>query len=437
MGIELVTMLLIGCLLLLLALGLPVAFSLGSIALLFTILFWSPEAIYMAASYVFGVMDNFVLVAAPLFIFMGCILETSGIADDLYTMMHRWMGPLRGGLAMGTVGICTVFAAMAGISAAGTVTMGTVALPAMLQRKYDKSIAVGGILAGGALGILIPPSLIMILYGALTGVSVGRLFMGGVFPGLVLSAMFITYIGIRCFTRSELGPPLASEERADWRLKLISVRAVLLPMGIMVAVLGSIYTGVATPTEAAAVGVFGATISAIVYRKLSWKNLTQAADETLKLSAMIFFIVIAAGCFAGLYGAIGGADFVKNTMVALPVGKYGILIGIQLVVIVMGMFLEPVGITMISIPIFMPIIEALGFDPLWFGIIFVVNLEMSYLTPPVGMNLFFIKGVCPPEVTMGDIYRCVTPFVILQAVGLALIIIFPQIAVWLPSTMIE
>jgi len=270
MGIELVTMLLIGCLLLLLALGLPVAFSLGSIALLFTILFWSPEATYMAASYVFGVMDNFVLVAAPLFIFMGCILETSGIADDLYTMMHRWMGPLRGGLAMGTVGICTVFAAMAGISAAGTVTMGTVALPAMLKRKYDKSIAVGGILAGGALGILIPPSLIMILYGALTGVSVGRLFMGGVFPGLVLSAMFIIYIGVRCLTRSELGPPLAPEERANWRLKLVSIRAVVLPIILMVAVLGSIYTGVATPTEAAAVGVFGAAISAIVYRGIQW-----------------------------------------------------------------------------------------------------------------------------------------------------------------------
>lgn len=435
MGIGLVTTLMLGSILLLLALGLPVAFSIGGVALLFTIIFWDPVALYSAASYTFGTMDSFVLMAAPLFIFMGCILQTSGVADDLYTMMHRWMGPVRGGLAMGTVGICTAFAAMAGVSAAGTVAMGTVALPEMLKRNYERRIAIGSILGGGALGILIPPSMPMILYGSITGVSVGKLFMGGIIPGLILASLFIVYIAVRCLIQKDLGPPLAPEERAGWKLKITSLRAVVLPALIIVGVLGSIYTGVATPTEAAAVGVFGAIVSATVYRKFSWEVLKQAANTTIKLSAMIFWIVIAAGWLRAVYAAVGGAEFVEQAMLSLPMGKYGILIGIQLIVLVMGMFLESVGITMLAIPIFLPVILTLGFDPLWFGIAFVVNLEMSYLTPPVGFNLFFMRAVCPAWVTMGDIYRAAFPIVLLQLLGLALVIVFPQTALFLPSLM--
>lgn len=437
MSVELITISLLGCVLLLLFLGLPVAFALGGTAMLFIILFWSPQAIYIVATCTHGVMDNFLFIAVPLFIFMANVLQTSGIADDLYTMMHRWMGPLKGGLAMGTVVICTVFAAMSGISGAAAVTMGVVALPAMLKRRYDSGIALGCIAAGGALGQLIPPSLLMILYGAISGVSVGQLFMGGVFPGLLLSAMFIVYIGIRCFFKPEIGPSLPVEERSDWRLKLVSLRAVALPLLIVIGVLGSIYTGMATPTEAAGVGALGAIISALVYRRLNWQTLREAAIGTLRLSGMVLWIVVGAFCFGAIYSASGAAELVERIVLGLPLGRYGILIAIQVIILIMGMFLDPVTIIMIGVPMFVPITEALGFDPLWFGILFMVNLEMSFLTPPFGFNLFYLKGVCPPEITMGDIYRSVIPFVILQATGLVIIIIFPQLALWLPSTMVR
>lgn len=338
---------------------------------------------------------------------------------------------------MGTVVICTVFAAMSGISGAAVVTMGLIALPAMLKRRYDSGIALGCIAAGGALGQLIPPSLLMILYGSITGISVGQLFMGGVFPGLMLSMLFIIYIGIRCFLKPDTGPPLPPEERAGWRPKLISLRAVVLPMLLVVGVLGSIYTGVATPTEAAGVGAFGAIICAIVYRRLSWQTLRKAAVSSLRLSAMVLWIATGAFCFSAVFGALGAAELVERVVVALPIGRYGILIAMQVIIIIMGMFLDPIAIVFIGVPVFVPIAQALGFDPLWFGIVFMVNLEMSFLTPPFGFNLFYLKGVAPEGLTMADIYRSVIPFVILQAIGLAIVIIFPQLALWLPSTMIR
>lgn len=437
MSLAATTALLFGTLVLFLFSGLPIAFALGGVAMVFTLLLWGPNALYVIASSAFGTMNNFLLEAVPLFIFMGYVLQTSGIADDLYTMMHRWMGSLKGGLAMGTVVICTVFAAMAGISGAATVTMGVVALPAMLSRGYNKSVALGCIAAGGALGILIPPSLIMILYGSLTGVSVGRLFIGGVFPGLLLSGLFIIYIGVRCVLQKEAGPPLPPEDRVGWGIKLVSLRAVILPMLIIVMVLGTIYMGVATPTEAAGMGAFGSLIAAAVYRKLSWQNLTTALQGSLRISAMCLWIVIGAFCFCSIYSASGGSKFVTEVLAGLPVNRYVVLIGMQVILLFLGMFLDPIGIIMIATPVFLPVIEALGFNPLWFGILFTMNLEMAYLTPPLGFNLFYLKGVAPPEVTMGDIYRSIAPFVVLQAIGLALVIILPQIALWLPSMMMQ
>jgi len=434
-SIEIITIIMLGALVLALFLGLPVAFTLGGLGALFTILFWGPEKIYLIVFSAWSVGMNFLFVCIPLFIFMGYIIESSGMAENLYTMMHRWAGPLRGGLAMGTVGICTAFAAMAGISGAATVTMGVTALPSLLKRSYDKSIALGCILSGGALGILIPPSLMMILYGALSGVSVGKLFIGGILPGLLLSGMFIIYIGIKCGLNPKLGPPLPPEDRASWRLKLVSVRAVILPILIAVGILGSIYTGMATPTEAAGVGVFGALAAALIYRRFNRKMLTRACRESYKTIMMIYWIVIGATIFSQLYDAVGGATFVTGVLVALPIGKFGILVGIMLIIFVLGMFMDPGCIVIITTPIFVPVVEALGLDLLWFGILFTVNLEMSYLTPPVGMNLFMLKGVSPPDVTMRDMYRAAIPFVILQAIGLAVIITFPEIALWLPSLM--
>ncbi len=435
MSVETITVLFFGCLLISLMLGLPIAFGLGGVAMLFSLFLWGPASLYQVASAVWGTGNDWLFVCIPLFIFMGTVLQFSGVSDDLYTMMHRWMGPVKGGLAMGTIIIGTIFAAMAGISGGACVTLGLIALPAMLKRGYHKNIALGSIVAGAALGILIPPSLMMILYGAITGVSIGKLFAGGILPGILLSAMFLVYIGVRCAINPRMGPTLPLEERSNWKLKLVSLKAVLLPLLIILAVLGSIYTGAATPTEAAGVGALGALISSVIYRRLNWQRLKEASLEAFKLSAMIMWIVIGATCYRSVYSAIGGPEFVQEALLALPVGPYAILIGIQLIIFFLGMFIDPAGIVMIATPIFMPIVQELGFNPLWFGILFCMNLEMAYLTPPLGLNLFYLKGVAPPEVSLTDIYRSIIPFVIIQAIGLALIMIFPQIALWLPSLM--
>jgi len=435
MSVETITILFFGCLLIFLMLGLPIVFSLGGVAMLFSLFLWGPASLYQVASAVWGTGNDWLFVCIPLFIFMGTVLQFSGVADDLYTMMHRWMGPVKGGLAMGTIIIGTIFAAMAGISGGACVTLGLIALPAMLKRGYHKNIALGSIAAGAALGILIPPSLMMILYGAITGVSIGKLFAGGILPGILLSAMFLVYIGVRCVINPQMGPTLPLEERSSWKMKLISLKAVLLPLLIILAVLGSIYTGAATPTEAAGVGALGALISSVIYRRLNWQRLKEASLESFKLSAMIMWIVIGATCYRSVYSAIGGPEFVQEALLALPVGPYAILIGIQVIIFFLGMFIDPAGIVMIATPIFMPIVQELGFNPLWFGILFCMNLEMAYLTPPLGLNLFYLKGVAPPEVSLTDIYRSIIPFVIIQAIGLALIMIFPQIALWLPSLM--
>lgn len=437
MSIEITTLLLFGALVLFLALGLPLAFVLGGVGMVGCYFLWGSKGLYIAAAQAYGAMGKFTLIAIPLFIFMAMILERAGVAEDLYTMMHRWMGPLRGGLAIGTVLICTIFAAMAGISGAATVSMGLIALPAMLKRKYDKLIAMGSISGGGALGILIPPSVPMILYATLTGESVGGLFAGGVFPGILLSVLFILYIGLRCFLQPNLGPALPKEERANWSEKFASLKAVILPLIIIIMVLGSIYAGVCTATEAAALGVLGAIISAAVYGKLTKFLIKEACYRTANLTAMIVWILIGAYCFTSVYTGTGAHELMGKILLSIPGGRYAILITMQAVFFVLGCILDPAGIIMICTPVFVPVIKSLGFDPLWFGVLFIMNMEMGYLTPPFGFNLFYMKAIAPSEVTMGDIYRSIVPFVALQGVGLAMVIIFPEIALWFPKVVLS
>jgi tripartite ATP-independent transporter DctM subunit len=437
MSIEIVTILLFGSLVLFLALGLPLAFVLGGVGMGGCYFLWGSKGLFVAAAQAYGAMGKFTLLAIPLFIFMAMILERAGVAEDLYTMMHRWMGPVRGGLAIGTVLICTIFAAMAGISGAATVSMGLIALPAMLKRNYDKVIAMGCISGGGALGILIPPSVPMILYATLTGESVGGLFAGGVFPGILLASLFILYIGIRCFFQPSLGPALPKEERASWQEKVASLRAVVLPFMIIIMVMGSIYAGVCTPTEAAALGVLGAGISSAVYRKLNWALIKEACHRTAGLTAMIILILIGAYCFTSVYTGTGAHELMEELLLSIPGGRYAILFTMQAVFFVLGCVLDPAGIIMICTPVFVPVITSLGFDALWFGVLFIINMEMGYLTPPFGFNLFYMKAIAPPSITMGDIYRSIIPFVALQAVGLVVVIIFPQLALWLPAQMIR
>jgi tripartite ATP-independent transporter DctM subunit len=431
--IGLLTTLLFGSIVVLLIVGTPIAFALGAVAILFSLFVVGPKSLNIMPAQSLGVMQTFVFTAVPLFIVMAAFLERSGIADELYGFMYGLLGRIRGGLAVGTVIICTIFAAMAGISGAATVTMGLIALPSMFKRGYDKRMVMGCIQAGGALGILIPPSITMILYGVMAGESVGRLFAGGVFSGLLLATLFIAYILIRCRLQPNLGPSLPREERIALFASIKQSRALILPVSIVAAVIGMIFSGIATPTEAAAVGAFGAIISVIVKRKLTWRLTGEAIRDTVLLTGMLGWIAICALWIASVYQAIGGQKFVGELISGLEVNRWIILAGMQLIYIFLGMFMDVVGIIFVTIPVFVPIIKLLGFDPLWFGILFVMNMEMAYLTPPFGINLFYMKGLVPPGITMGDIYRSVIPFVLLQLLGLVIVAAVPPIATFLPN----
>jgi len=436
LSIEVITLLIFGTLFLLLAIGVPVAFALGTVGVGYTVFLWGPPSLFNMAVIIFKNMSSGVLLAIPLFLLMANFLQHSGIADTAYGAIHRWMGPVRGGLAMGTVLICTVFAAMSGVSGAATVTMGLIAIPSMLKRNYDKRIAVGCVAAGGVLGIVIPPSVIMILYASVTRESVGGLFFGGIIPGLMIAAGHITYIGIRSYLQPHMAPSIAPEERVGMREKLVSLRAIVLPVLLILLVLGSIWTGAATPTEAAGVGALGALICVVIYRRANWQVLNDSIRTTLRITCMVMWIVAAATAFNSLYVAIGARELVTDLILSLEVNRWIILIGMQLTLFFFGCIMDDYAIVMLCAPIYVPIIKILGFDPLWFGILFILNMQMAYLTPPYGFNLFYLKGIVPKGVTMGDIYRSIVPFVLLQGTGLVLVMIFPQLALFLPNKMV-
>ena len=433
MSIEMITLLFFGSLLFFLVLGLPLAFVLGGVSVIFLYFTWGPDAFYMVSSQIWSTMGNFTLVAIPLFVFMAMVLERTGVARDLYRMMYLWWGGLRGGLAIGTLGICAIFAAMCGISGAAVVAMGTIALPSMLERGYDKRMVLGCINTGGGWGILIPPSILMILYSLITGVSVGQMFAAGVLPGILLMVLTCAYIIIRCYFQPELAPALPKEERASWREKMLALRAVILPIIIVFVTLGSIIAGVTTPTEAAAVGVLGALVSAVVYRRFSWELMRDASIRTFKLTGMIMWILFAAHAFSAAYQSMGAQELIEGMITGIPGGPWAVIITMMVIVFFLAMVLDPVGIMLITLPVFLPIVQSMGFDPVWFGILFVINMEIGYMTPPFGFNLFYLKGVVPPSITMKDIYVSVIPFVLVEIVGLALIMIFPEIATYLPD----
>lgn len=437
MAIELLTALLFGGLIVLLVTGVPLVFALGGIAVAGTYFLWGANALYMVGIRTLDSATSFVLLAVPMFIFMGAMLERSGVARDLYAMMYKWIGPLRGGLASGTVLICAIFAALVGISGAATVAMTIIALPSMLEHGYDKRLAIGVIAGGGALGVLIPPSVLMIVLGLYTNTSIGMLFLGGISAGLLIVLLFLLYIAIACGLRPSLGPALPPEERIGWRDKLIALRAVVLPILIVIGVLGSIVSGAATPSEAAGVGALASIVCAALYRELDWRRLMEACTVTLRLSCMVIWIVFAASLFTALYSAIGAQDLIREALLWLPGGRWAAVVGMQVIWVIMGALLDPIGIMLITAPLFFPIIVQLGFDPVWFGVLFVVNMEMAFLTPPFGFNLFYIRGVAPPGVEMIDIYRSVLPFVLLQATALIILMIFPKIVLWLPDLLLR
>lgn len=433
MSTELLTLLFFGSLLFFLVLGLPLAFVLGGVSVIFLYFTWGFDSFYLVASQIWSTMGSFTLVAIPLFVFMAMILERTGVARDLYRMMHLWFGGVRGGLAIGTLMICAIFAAMVGISGAAVVAMGTIALPAMLERGYDKKMVLGVINTGGGWGVLIPPSILMILYALITGVSVGKMFAAGILPGIMLMVLTSLYVLIRCYLQPHLAPELPKEDRGTWSEKFAALRSVLLPILVVFMVLGSIIGGITTPTEAAAMGVLGSLISAAVYRALNIELIRDAAVRTFKLTGMIMWILFAAHAFSAAYQSMGAQPMIEGMLTSLPGGPWAIIITMMLIVFLLGMVLDPVGIMLITLPVFTPIVASLGFDPIWFGILFVINMEIGYMTPPFGFNLFYLKGVVPPGITMSDIYRSVIPFVLIQIVGIGCLMVFPEIATYLPD----
>ena len=432
MDIEIISLLLFGSMFLLLALGLPVAFVLGGLATIFTYIFWGPESLFIIVARTFSMMSTTTLVAAPLFVLMATVLERSGVAEDLFEMMYRWSGGVRGGLAVGTVLACTLIAAMSGIASTGVVVMGVMALPAMLKRGYDKRIATGCILAGGVLGPLIPPSISLVLYGTIAQVSIGSLFAGGMSAGILCSALIICYILIKCYRNPELGPPIPPEERVDWSAKIASLKGVILPFLLITAVLGSIYTGIATPTEAAAVGAFGAFVCSAIHRRLNWELIKSVAYSTIQVQGFMMWILFSAQAFAAVYMGLGASRMVVQLVETYEIGWWTMLIAIQVVWFLLGLVIDAWSILMITLPILLPLLPMYGFDPLWLGVLYAVNTQTGYLTPPFGTMLFMMKGIAPKGITMTDIYRSITPFVITQLVCLALCIMFPAMVLWLP-----
>lgn len=433
MSTELITVLLFGGLLSLLALGVPVAFALGGISVLISILLGGTGDLFIVATTTYREITDPGLITIPLFLLMGNFLVHSGISDRLFQALNQWLTGLRGGLAIVSVCVCVALA-MCGGFGPGIITMGLIAVPAMLKRSYNKSLALGSVMAGGVLGCIIPPSILMIVFGYISRVSIGRLFFGGAVPGFVCAFLYILYIVIRTHFQPELAPTADEKvtEKRTWR----SLKDIVLPALLVVMVLGSIFMGIATPSEAAGVGAFGSFLICVIYGKLTWKVITDSCLETMKISGMALWILIAATLFGVVYTSAGAQDMVMRVVEQVPVNRWLILGAMQVLLLLFGMFMDDYAVVTICSPIFIPIATLLGFDPIWFSVVFILNMQVSYLTPPFGWALILMKGVAPPEVQTKDIWQSVPPFVGIQLIVLILTMMFPQLALWLPGKML-
>ena len=420
-------------LIVLLMLGYPVAFTLGAIAFLFGGIFLGFDFFKLLPLNIWGVMTNFTLIAVPLFIFMGVILDKSGLAEDLLETMGLLFGRLRGGLALSVVFVGALLAATTGVVGATVVTMGIIALPTMLKHGYSPQLASGTIAAAGTLGQIIPPSIILILLGDIMGVPVGRLFIGAVMPGILLVLLFCLYIAMLAWLKPQVAPALNPDKSEKMMRRVLF--SLLPPLSLVVAVLGSIFFGIASPTESAAVGALGAIILAIMHNKLSMKNLRASMQLTTRLTSMVFLILVGATAFGLVFRGMGGDTLMLDIMTNLPGGKWGFLIVSMLLIFLLGFFLDFLQICFIVVPILTPIAKYLQIDPLWFAVLIAVNLQTSFLTPPFGFSLFYLKAVAPVQVRIEHIYKGIVPYVSLQLIGLILLVLFPAIILWLPNLM--
>jgi tripartite ATP-independent transporter DctM subunit len=411
--------------------GMPLAWITMLLAVGCTLLWLGPAGLPLVASRVYGFVSEYVFVAVPLFVLMACVLEGSGVARDLFRAMHVFGGNLPGGLAVQTTLVAVVMAAMTGIIGGEIVLLGLLALPQMLRLGYDPKLAIGTICAGGSLGTMIPPSVVLILYGLTANVSIGDLFLAGVTPGLLLGTLYVAYIVLRCSLNPGLGPPAPLAERQmPPSEKLALLKGLILPLMIIVWVLGSIYGGIASVTESAAIGVCGAIASAALRKELTWALIRRSLLQTMTTVGVLLWLAFGANALIGIYNIMGGTAYLRGLISGLPLEPLGIIMVMMLILVVLGMFMDWIGILLLTMPIFVPVATGLGFDPVWFGILFCMNMQASYLTPPFGPAAFYLKSVAPPEISMQLIFRGVLPFVGLQLFGLLLILLFPQIALW-------
>ena len=417
----------------LLMLGYPVAFTLGAVALLFGGIFLGMDFFNLLPLRIWGVMTNFTLLAVPLFIFMGIVLDKSGLAEDLLETMGLLFGKSRGGLAISVVIVGALLAATTGVVGATVVTMGIIALPTMLKRSYSPQLASGTIAAAGTLGQIIPPSIILILLGDVMGIPVGRLFIGAVIPGSLLVILFLIYIAMTAWLKPESAPALPMAQDSSLPGKVLFT--LLPPLLLVLGVLGSIFFGIASPTESAAVGALGAMLLAAIHNKLTRTNLQEAMRLTMRLTSMVFLILIGATAFGLVFRGMGGDRLVLDVMANLPGGQWGFLLAAMLMIFLLGFFLDFLQICFIVVPILAPIANSLGIDLLWLAVLIAINLQTSFLTPPFGFSLFYLKAIAPAEIRIQHIYRGVLPFVLLQILTIILLILFPPLIVWLPDLM--
>lgn len=436
MSIEWLSLTILAALIVLLTAGVPLAFATGAIAVTMALTMFGPASLGIIANQIFEFVNTYALVAVPLFMLTGVLLERAGVAEAVFRALHIWSGRLRGGMAVGTIGAAAVLAAMVGVIGAEIIMLGIVALPAMLKRGYSKSLALGTICAGGSLGALMPPSVVLIFYGVLASVSISQLFLAAVLPALLYVTLYTSYILIRSYLQPSLAPP-ADMDELDMPLieKIKLAQGFAIPVLIIVALMSSLYLGIATPTEAAAIAALAAAITCWAMGKLSWKNLRSALVDTGSALGRLVYIFLGASALISFYNYAGGTTYLSGLIQGVDLPALGIIIMMMMILFVLGFFLDFIGILFLTMPIFLPVVSALGFDLVWFGILFTMNMQMSFMTPPFGPAVFYLKTVTPPDISLGQIFKSVWPFVGLQFIGVMLVVLFPDIALWLPSQM--
>ncbi|CUH38722.1 Neu5Ac permease [Jannaschia seosinensis] len=427
LGVETATYTMFGMLLVLLVTGIPLAFVTLLVALIFALGWFGPMAVPLITSRVYSFVTSFVFVSVPMFVLMAAILDRSGIARDLFDAMKLVGGRLRGGVAIQTIVVAVILAAMSGIIGGEIVLLGLIALPQMLRLGYDRRLAIGVVCAGGALGTMVPPSIVLIIYGLTANVSIGDLFSASFLPGLMLAGFYVAYVLIRGYLNPEAAPALPPDTETTSAEKLKLLRGLILPILVVIGVLGSIYGGIASVTEASAVGVLGVTLSTIFRGEFTLTLMKGAALQTLQTVGMIVWIGIGASALVGVFNLMGGLDYIQSLVANISDNRLFVLLFMMAILFLLGMFLDWVGIALLAMPVFVPIITDLGYDPVWFGVLFCMNMQVSFLSPPFGPAAFYLKSVAPPDISLGEIFKSLLPFIGLQILALALLIAFPGI----------